>query len=212
MSYRDEELLQMRQKIEEFKKQQTAKETIDEELKQSIHAPVVYITKIPVKFEDLPLVDGRITMRVPKDFEPLPPAVIDQVFYMQNKPQFVYENPYLPFSLTFTLTSMDTDDAKTEVMFPYMLSTVKKVGPGVRVLSTGKKMVHDLKLRWFESVSKTITEPSYRKVFIFTLDNKLTICNMVCPSSFMERYKPIMDEMIDTLQITAPETKEGVQP
>ena len=90
MGYRDEELLRMRQKIEEFKKQQTAEETIEQECTQSIHDPVVYITKLPVEFKDRPLLEDRIKMRIPVDFELVPPEIVDQIFYMQSKPQIVY--------------------------------------------------------------------------------------------------------------------------
>lgn len=67
MSYQDEELLRMRQKVAEFKKQQVSEDTIQEELKQSIYDPVIYITKIPVVFVDRALLDGRITMQIPKE-------------------------------------------------------------------------------------------------------------------------------------------------
>lgn len=208
MGYRDEELLRMQQRAEEFKKQQTAEDTITEECKQSIHDPVVYITKIPVKFENKPLLDGRIVMKVPADFDLIPSYIIDQVFVMQFKPQYAYENAYLPFGLTFTLTDISTDDQTTETMFPFILSTVKKIGPNVRVLETGKTFVQGVMLRWFEAISQTLTEPSYRIVFVFALKGKVTICNLTCPSSLQKRYKPIMKEMIETLQIVE-ETTEG---
>lgn len=65
MSYRDEELLRLRQKAEEFNKQRVSEDTLEEELKESIYDPVTHITKIPVVFEERELLDGRITMRVP---------------------------------------------------------------------------------------------------------------------------------------------------
>jgi|GEM_PF-3004427 len=110
MSYRDEELLRMRQKMEAFKNEQTAENTIEEECKQSIHGPV--------------------------DFEPMPQEIIDQVFMLQSKPQYVYETPYLPLGLAFTITDVVMDEQILQQIYPYLLSTLKKVGPGVRVIST----------------------------------------------------------------------------
>ena len=134
MSYRDEELLRLRQKAEEFNKQRVSEDTLTEELKESIYDPVTHITKIPVVFEELELLDGRITMRVPKDFERLSDDMVRQRFIMDSKPQFVYELPYLPFGLTFMLTEIQGDEARIEQMFPYMLRTLKNVGPHVRVI------------------------------------------------------------------------------
>ena len=97
MGYKDEELLRMRQKIEEFKKQQTAEETIEQECAQSIHDPVVYITKLPVEFKDRPLLGERITMRIPVDFELVPPEIVEQVFYMQSLSLIHISEPTRPY-------------------------------------------------------------------------------------------------------------------
>ena len=200
MSYQDEELLRMRQKAAEFKKQQASEETLSEELQQSIYDPVTYITKIPVVFEDKMLLDGRLFMRVPKDFEPLSDAIIKQQFIMESKPQYVYENPYLPFGITFTVTNIPGDKTNIEQMFTYMVRTVKTVGPNVRILSTGKKVIHDIYVRWFEAISQTITEPSYRTVFVFPLNKMTAIGCITCPSRLKKRYQPIMQEMIDIIR------------
>ena len=104
MGYKDEELLRLRQKAEEFNKQRVSEDTLAEELKESIHDPVTHITKIPVVFEERDLLDGRIVMRAPRDLSQLTDDAVRQQFLMESKPQFVYELPYLPFGLTFMLT------------------------------------------------------------------------------------------------------------
>lgn len=52
MAYRDKERLRFWQKVEAFRKEQTAEETIEKECEQSIYDPVVYIMKIPVEFRE----------------------------------------------------------------------------------------------------------------------------------------------------------------
>ena len=137
MGYKDEELLRLRQKAEEFNKQRVSEDTLAEELKESIHDPVTHITKIPVVFEERDLLDGRIVMRAPRDLSQLTDDAVRQQFLMESKPQFVYELPYLPFGLTFMLTEIQGDEARIEQMFPYMVNTVNTVGPNIRILSTG---------------------------------------------------------------------------
>jgi len=175
MSYRDEELLRMRQKMEAFKNEQTAENTIEEECKQSIHGPV--------------------------DFEPMPQEIIDQVFMLQSKPQYVYETPYLPLGLAFTITDVVMDEQILQQIYPYLLSTLKKVGPGVRVISTEKKRVNDILLHTIEFMAQTMTEPTYNNQFICCMDGKMLAGNLMCTSAYGKRYKPIMEEMIETLMI-----------
>lgn len=211
MGYKDEELLRMRQKAEAFNKQRVSEDTISEELKESIHDPVTHITKIPVVFEERILLDGRLVMRVPKDFEQVPDDAVKQMFLMDSKPQFVYKLPYLSFGLTFTLTEIQCNEDRIEQMFPYMVRVVKTVGPNVRVLSTGKKLIHGIYMRWFEAVAQTITEPSYRNVFVFALDGKTAIGCITCPSKLKQRYQPIMEEMIETVHLPERHTEGGWQ-
>ena len=52
MAYRDKERLRFWQKVEAFRKEQTAEETIEKECEQSIYDPVVYIMKIPAEFRE----------------------------------------------------------------------------------------------------------------------------------------------------------------
>lgn len=210
MSYQDEELLRLRQKAEEFNKQRVSEDTLAEELKESIHDPVTHITKIPVVFEERDLLDGRIVMRVPRDLGQLTDDAVRQQFLMESKPQFVYELPYLPFGLTFMLTEIQGDEARIEQMFPYMVNTVKTVGPNIRILSTGKKVIHGIYVRWFDAIAQAITEPSYRKVFVFALDGKTTIGCITCPSRLKKRYQPIMEEMMETLNIPKKAAEEGI--
>ena len=201
MSYRDEELLRLRQKAEEFNKQRVSEDTLTEELKESIYDPVTHITKIPVVFEEQELLDGRITMQVPKDFERLSDEMVKQRFIMESKPQFVYELPYLPFGLTFMITEIPGDEVRIEQMFPYMVRTLTNVGPNVRVLSKAKKVIHGTYIRCFEAIAQTITEPSYRKVFVFALNGNVVIGCLTCPSRLKKRYQPVMEEMLESLQI-----------
>ena len=143
---------------------------------------MTHITKIPVVFEDRILLDGRLTMRVPKDFEQVPDDVVKQMFLMESKPQFVFELPYLSFGLTFTLTEIQCDEVRLEQMFPYMVRVFKTVGPNVRILSTGKKLIHGIYMRWFEAIAQTITEPSY-SIIPFLYDDKYAYAYKIEPNS-----------------------------
>lgn len=96
MGYKDEELLRLRQKAEEFKKQRFSEDTISEELKESIHDPVTHITKIPVVFEDRILLDGRLTMRVPKDFEQVPDDVVNRCSLWKASRSLFMSSPIFP--------------------------------------------------------------------------------------------------------------------
>lgn len=204
MSYRDEELLRLRQKAEAFRKEQTAEETIEKECEQSIYDPVVYIMKIPVEFRERNLLEDQLTMRIPVDFELLPPEVIQKLFLMDNKPQYVYENPYLPLGLAFNLTQVTLSGNKLDVLYPYMISALKKIGPGVHIISEDKRIISDMEVRMIEYTARTLRDTTYNTQFLLNLNGRLLIANLNCSSVYMKRYKPIMQEMVQSIQILKP--------
>lgn len=201
MSYRDEELLRLRQKAEEFRKDQTAEETIEKECQQSIFDSVVYIMKIPVEFRERNVLEDQLIMRVPVDFEPLPPEIIQKLFLMDSKPQYVYENPYLPLGLAFNLTQVMLSGNKLNLLYPYMISALKKIGPGVRIISEDKKIISDTEVRVIEYAAKTLRDTTYNTQFLLNLNGRLLVGNLTCPSVYMKRYKPIMQEMVESMQV-----------
>ena len=97
MGYKDTEILEARRRAEAFQKEQTAQETIDQEVSQSIYDPVMFITKIPVEFSERPILDGAAKIRMPVDFELQSPEVIGQSYIGPFKPQYLLLNGYLPF-------------------------------------------------------------------------------------------------------------------
>ena len=100
----DETILKQRQAMEEFEKQRFSKETVEEENRQSIFQGSIEINKIPVTFAERRLFDGRAGIWMPEDFEPLPEEAIAAIYLLGNKPELVFANSYLTFSVGFHYT------------------------------------------------------------------------------------------------------------
>lgn len=204
MLYRDEELLRLRQKAEAFRKEQTAEVTIEKECEQSIFDPVVYIMKIPVEFRERNLLENQLIMWLPVDFELLPPEIIQKLFLMDSKPQYVYENPYLPLGLAFNFTQVTLSGNKLDLLYPHMINALKRIGPGVRIISEDKRIISDTEIRMIEYTAKTLQDTTYNTQFLLNLNGHLLVGNLNCPSVYMKRYKPIMQEMVESIQILKP--------
>lgn len=114
---------------------------------------MTHIIKIPVVFKERDLLDGRIVVRVPRDFSQLTNDAMRRQLLMEGKPQFVYELPYLPFGLASMLTETQGDEVRIERVSLYMVSTVKTIGPNIHILSTGKKVVHGIHVCWLNTIA-----------------------------------------------------------
>ena len=101
MENMDEKIIKQRAAMEEFEKQRFSKETIEKENEQSIFEGTIEVNKIPVKFSERLLFDGQIGIWMPEDFEELSQENIDAIYLLGNKPDMVFGNSYLNFSLGF---------------------------------------------------------------------------------------------------------------
>ena len=201
MGYKDTEILDARHRAEAFQQEQTAQETIDQEVAQSIYDPVMFITKLPVEFSDQPILEGAATMRMPIDFEPQSAEVISQSYIGPFKPQYLLMNGYLPFSLVLTTSDGPISNEQIAEIFPLIKDTVTNLGPKTRVFSAITKKVDDVPIKVIRFISHTLTDPLYNELFLCSVQGRLLVGNLACTSNLMKRYKPIMEEMIESLRI-----------
>lgn len=204
MGYRDIEILRARRQVEEFRVLQTAKETIEQECKQSIYDPVVFILKIPVEFEDRLILDGHMQIRIPTDFEPAAHEDIKKTFYHEKKPQHVYENGYLPFSFILNTTAVQMSFEEVKEYYATCKKQLVNIGPKLRILRSEKYCGTDMTFSKIESISHTLTEPVYNFMFMTSLNGYLLVGNLVCASAYMERFRPVIEEMFNSIKILTP--------
>lgn len=124
----DEKILKQRQAAEEFERQRFAKETIEEN-KQSISEGTIEINMIPVKFSKRLLFDGRIGIWMPEDFEELSQENVNAIYLLGNKPNRVFGNSYLNFSIGFKHTDNEVPDEYMGEFGKLARMLLEKMGP-----------------------------------------------------------------------------------
>lgn len=205
----DEEILKQRAAMEQFEKQRFSKETVEKENKQSIFAGEILVNKIPVTFAEKLLIENKVGIWMPEDFEALSEEAIAAIYLLGNKPELVMGNSYLTFSVGFHYTQHEVPNEYMGDFLKIAKLTLERSGPKVRIVSekvqkTGKHTVSSLEL-----ISHTVTDSVYNIMFFSSLEGRVLIGFINFNCKFMERYKSIAREMLQSFRFIEDEQEGG---
>ncbi|SHL70474.1 hypothetical protein SAMN02745136_05512 [Anaerocolumna jejuensis DSM 15929] len=208
MEHVDEKILKQREMMEEFEKQRFDKDNIEKENQSSIFDGQIEIHKIPVSFAERSLLDDRIAIWMPEDFRELTQEEINAVYLLGNKPDVVYGNAYLNLSLGFHYTDNEVPNEYMGDFVKIARMILEKSGPKVTVYSekvrkTGYHTVSSLEL-----VSHTITDTIYNVMFYSSLNGKVLIGFLNFNYRYLDRYKKIAKEMLESFRFIEDSRKE----
>ena len=195
MENMDEKIIKQRAAMEEFEKQRFSKETIEKENEQSIFEGTIEVNKIPVKFSERLLFDGQIGIWMPEDFEELSQENIDAIYLLGNKPDMVFGNSYLNFSLGFNYTENEVPNEYMGEFGKLARMILEKMGPKTNIYVQKTQLKGKHTISWLELTSHTVTDTVYNIMFFSSLKGRVLIGFINFNYKFLERYKPIADEI-----------------
>lgn len=203
----DEEILKQRKAVEEFEKQRFAKETIEEENQQSIFDGEILVNKIPVTFSEKLLLDEKVGIWMPEDFEAISQEAIAAIYLLGNKPELVMGNSYLNFSIGFHYTQHEVPNEYMGDFLKIAKLMLERCGPKVRIMSEKVRQVGKHTVSSLELISHTVTDSVYNIMFFSSLEGRVLIGFINFNYKFLDRYKSIAREMLESFHII--EEQEG---
>lgn len=204
----DEKILKERAKYEEFEKKRFAKETIEEENKQSIQSGTILINQIPVTFSERIILEDKAAIWMPDDFEELTQEEISTIYLLGNKPQIVWGNTYLNFSLGFHYTEHKVPNEYMGDFAKIAKMMLEKTGPKVTIYGMKNRKSGKHNISYLELVSHTLDAAIYNIMFFSSLEERILIGFMNFGYKHSKRYQPIALEMLETFRFLEDEEEE----
>lgn len=204
----DEKILKERAKYEEFQKKRFAKETIEEENKQSIQSGTILINQIPVTFSERIILEDKAAIWMPDDFEELTQEEISTIYLLGNKPQIVWGNTYLNFSLGFHYTEHKVPNEYMGDFAKIAKMMLEKTGPKVTIYGMKNRKSGKHNISYLELVSHTLDAAIYNIMFFSSLEERILIGFMNFGYKHSKRYQPIALEMLETFRFLEDEEEE----
>lgn len=198
MEHYDEEILKAQKKAASIEKARHSAKTVEEEKKQSIYDDHIEIFRIPTKFDDLMVLDGRAMIRMPVDFELRSEAEIKIMFPNGNPPQELYGNGYSYFAIAFNWTNHEMSADGIPELLPFAKRLMERVGPKARIIKSDIKQRENGNIGVMEVVANAYEGVSYSYIFYAILEGRLLIGTVMFDRKYKDRLLPIAEEIVDS--------------
>lgn len=207
--YQDELIQRARQERERVEEMRHSEEVVEEENKQSIYDDVVTIFGIPVIFREHSIIEDRAVIRMPEDFIPRSEEEIASVFFLGNRPQYVFSNGYLNFMAAFNWTNNLMADENIFDFTKFAKQAIDRIGPKAHFMNEEKLTQEGNSLSILQFVSQTIDSVNYNVMFFASLEGRLLIGSVTFDQKYAKRLLPLVLEMVKSFRIRQEKEEES---
>lgn len=188
MKHVDEEILKIKNITEEQGKASSGENEKDNE-------------KVPVIYERREFLDGKITMEVPADSKEVSEETIQFVFYGANKPHYVIESESTEIAVGYNYTDMEISNDDIFRFATFAAKMLETMGPGVKIIKVKNHKRDYFNMSTVEFTSKGLDGGIYNLMFYVSIDDKLLISFVICPSKKAEELKEIAEHIVNSVEL-----------
>lgn len=174
-------------------KQSTLKEN---ELNQSV---------VNIDGEDIPVIDqsvmeGKITLRMPKLFSIMSPELAAIKYPSEQRPTVIYTDESTTINLAFNLTTNALSDKEVAEFQKAMIASLEQAQPSAEWLDTDVIEINDKKIGILEVITPAADGNIFNFMFFASLDGQALIGTFNCMEDDIETWRPVARAMVETLQ------------
>lgn len=206
MTFRDEEILKQRKKLEEARKKFETQKNMEKEAEESIYDEQVIILGKPVRFERRRIEELGISIMMPTDFFLFTEDIAKLVYPAGNTPSHVFGGEDIPFQMSMSLTTHNIPNEKIKDFIKLSEQMLKSVGPKVTIVDKVLEEKEDYSIGILSFVSRAIDMMVYNNQFFLTVEDKLLLGNVNFPSKYKKRFINMAKEIILSIE---KETENG---
>jgi hypothetical protein len=173
-----------------------------------IKTGTVVLSGIRVNFEEKTLLDDKLKMILPTDFQSIPP---ENVYKPEARPDLLLadETGAIQITIAHTRKKVGNDEDVTAYQNE-VRDILQALNSSVEWLEGGIKETNGKRVTYFELITPMLGTRIYNLTFFLELQQRVLTGNFVCSESKLKAWKPIFYQMIDSIEIVANETGDEV--
>ncbi|MFJ7735467.1 hypothetical protein ACIQ2D_03900 [Lysinibacillus sp. NPDC097287] len=188
-------------------KQSTLKEN-EQELQQDLQKIDLNQSSVNIDGEDIPVIDqsvleGKITLRMPKLFSIMSPELAAIKYPSEQRPTVIYTDESTTVNLAFNLTTTALLDKGVADFQEAMIDALEQAQPSAEWLDTDVIEINDKKIGLLEVITPAADGNIFNLMFIASIDGQALMGTFNCMEKDLETWHPVARDMIETLQFAA---------
>lgn len=205
--YTDEQILKIRQKMEQQMQQKEKSDNLESELQQSIFDGTIQIYGNDVTFERREICEFGISILMPQVFGMLDEDMRKMVYPSSNGPQHVFtsEDEYMNISFKQNNNIIKKEQLKEFVNLSKRLMEIS--GPKVKIVKTGEIEQDEMLIGTMEFISNAIDGVAYTYMGFLPLETGVLLICVVFKNNQKKRLCPVAKEILQSIQLLEQEAE-----
>ena len=208
----DEKIIELLDQVETYThEQQPMNDNVQQEqeevVEQSLETYFV-IDRKQVAFERKIIIENKLTMMLPKDFTEMTSEVAKMKYPSEERPNLILTDPSGTVNFWVSTTEEFLPEKEIENVRDQMFSMIQRLNPGIKPQQSGVEQIMSKTFAYIEYSNPAIEGKVYNLMFIFTINDKMTIACFNCSTKEAKYWKSPMFEMMKSMVFTSSE-KEG---
>jgi hypothetical protein len=160
-----------------------------------------------VPFGERCIIENRLYMTIPAEFEPLSSTLIKIAYPYENSSDVVFAAEKEAKSVNFWVNNTPPDSAETEAVLEHILGNVNPEHKIINTILACTFFAHeqegfeDMRIGWFELVTDDGGKEISDLVFFFPMDGKFIIGSFKCISVEMPEWEDVVVQMLHTIRV-----------
>ena len=175
-------------------------EELERELNQSIYDGTIEIDKVPVEFAERLVMNERIAMYMPTEFEPLEKEDIKLIYPFGDQPQHVYGSRSIPFMIGFRETHHKIPKLHLNDFAKLAKTAYESMTPSSQVYRRKSWETGGHSFASLELVTKTLNKAMYSLMIYTFLEDEILMGFLNCSYPLINRYRPLLEEIAGSVR------------
>ncbi|MEK4114935.1 hypothetical protein NST44_01795 [Paenibacillus sp. FSL W8-0919] len=153
-----------------------------------------------VPFQTVHVLDGKLSLRLPKTFRIMPEELARLKYPSEHRPGLIYTDETHTVNLAFNLTSTPLNQEELEDFQEALTRMLRSTQPIERWMGEGMETVDGRKAGTCAFVIPTLTSSVFNLMFYSDLEDKALLCTFNCLESDMNDWKPVAEAMLRSMK------------
>lgn len=211
LKYLDEKIIELRNEM--LKKNVTSPEqaetTENEREEIDLYQPAIVVGGQRWSIIDQELLDGRLTLRMPKAFSIMHPDLVDIKYPSVHRPNIIYTDETSTINFTLNMTEHDLNESQLEEFQFALMDMLGKTQPTAEFIENKILEINGNQFGYIEVITPAFDGNIYNLMFHTTINGKALMGTFNCMEEDMDDWQVVGKAMLDTIQINPQQVNGG---
>ncbi|SNS56539.1 hypothetical protein SAMN05446037_101325 [Anaerovirgula multivorans] len=170
-------------------------------IENDINNGFVVVKYKKLDIEEKELLDGAITMLMPKEFQIMEEELAEIKYPGEDKPDYIYTNEDTTVNITFTIEdSGEIDNEEIEEVKDILAKQMQRLHPASKIEDSQTIQTGEKNISFFSYDLPLIDGDIYNLMFFMELKGQLLMGTFNCSIYQKKQYKPIIQQILMTIK------------